>query len=81
MMLGSSPPGTCISARRKCRRRLAERHSGLYKFLLNKWYFDELYDFLFVKPAMWVGRKLWKKGDGDLIDGFGPDGVAARVQK
>jgi len=61
-------------------KRLAERHSGLYQFLLNKWYFDELYDFLFVRPAMWVGRKLWKKGDGTIIDGFGPDGVAARVQ-
>lgn len=61
-------------------KRLAERHAGLYQFLLNKWYFDELYDFLFVKPALWVGRKLWKKGDGTIIDGFGPNGVAARVQ-
>ena len=51
----------------------------LYRFLLNKWYFDELYDFLFVRPAMWLGRFLWKKGDGWLIDGFGPDGVSARV--
>ena len=61
-------------------KRLAERHAGLYQFLLNKWYFDELYDFLFVKPAMWVGRMFWKKGDGTIIDGFGPNGVAARVQ-
>ncbi len=51
----------------------------LYRFLLNKWYFDEVYDFLFVRPAMWLGRFLWKKGDGWLIDGFGPDGVSARV--
>jgi len=51
----------------------------LYRFLLNKWYFDEIYDFLFVRPAMWLGRFLWKKGDGWLIDGFGPDGVSARV--
>ena len=58
---------------------LARRHEPLYKFLLNKWYFDELYDFLFVKPAMWLGRTLWKRGDGWLIDGFGPDGVSARV--
>ncbi len=58
---------------------LARRHEGLYKFLLNKWYFDELYDFIFVRPAMWLGRTLWKRGDGWLIDGFGPDGVSARV--
>ncbi|MEM8701697.1 MAG: NADH-quinone oxidoreductase subunit L [Pseudomonadota bacterium] len=61
-------------------KQLAERHQGLYKFLLNKWYFDEAYDFLFVRPAMWVGRALWKKGDGTVIDGFGPDGISARVQ-
>jgi NADH-quinone oxidoreductase subunit L len=61
-------------------RRLAERHDGLYRFLLNKWYFDELYDVIFVRPAMWLGRQLWKKGDGAMIDGLGPDGVAARVQ-
>jgi len=59
--------------------RLAEMHQPLYKFLLNKWYFDELYDFLFVRPAMWLGRFLWKKGDGMVIDGLGPDGVSARV--
>ena len=51
----------------------------LYQFLLNKWYFDELYDFIFVRPAKWIGRFLWKKGDGYIIDGFGPDGVSARV--
>jgi len=51
----------------------------LYQFLLNKWYFDELYDFLFVRPAMWLGRFLWKRGDGTVIDGLGPDGVSARV--
>jgi len=61
-------------------KQLAERHQGLYKFLLNKWYFDELYDFLFVRPSMWIGRALWKKGDGTVIDGFGPDGISARVQ-
>ena len=51
----------------------------LYKFLLNKWYFDELYDLIFVRPTKWLGRFLWKKGDGCIIDGFGPDGVSARV--
>ena len=60
-------------------RELARRNELLYRFLLNKWYFDELYDLLFVRPAMWLGRVLWKQGDGWLIDGFGPDGVSARV--
>ncbi|WP_306117930.1 MULTISPECIES: NADH-quinone oxidoreductase subunit L [unclassified Roseitalea] len=58
---------------------LARQHSGLYRFLLNKWYFDELYDFLFVRPARRLGTFLWKRGDGWLIDGFGPDGIARRV--
>jgi NADH-quinone oxidoreductase subunit L len=59
--------------------KLAEQHWPLYQFVLNKWYFDELYDFLFVNPAKWLGRFLWQRGDGWLIDGFGPDGVSARV--
>jgi NADH-quinone oxidoreductase subunit L len=58
---------------------LARQQEPLYLFLLNKWYFDELYDVLFVRPAFWLGRLLWKGGDGWLIDGFGPDGVSARV--
>jgi NADH-quinone oxidoreductase subunit L len=59
--------------------RLARQHQALYRFLLNKWYFDELYDLIFVRPALWLGRVLWKGGDGRVIDGFGPDGVTARV--
>jgi NADH-quinone oxidoreductase subunit L len=58
---------------------LARQHPMLYQFLLNKWYFDELYDFIFVRPAKRIGRFLWKVGDGYIIDGFGPDGVSARV--
>jgi NADH-quinone oxidoreductase subunit L len=58
---------------------LAEQQPLLYRFLLNKWYFDEIYDFLFVRPALWLGRLLWKRGDGTVIDGLGPDGVSARV--
>ena len=57
----------------------AQVNRGLYAFLLNKWYFDELYDFIFVRPAFWLGRVFWKGGDGYIIDGFGPDGVAAAV--
>jgi NADH-quinone oxidoreductase subunit L len=58
---------------------LADEQRVLYRFLLNKWYFDEIYDFLLVRPTMALGRFLWKRGDGWLIDGFGPDGVSARV--
>ncbi len=58
---------------------LARQHQMLYQFLLNKWYFDELYDLIFVRPTKWIGRFLWKVGDGYIIDGFGPDGVSARV--
>ena len=50
-------------------RALAASQPVLYRFLLNKWYFDEIYDFLFVRPAVWIGRFLWKKGDGGTIDG------------
>jgi len=64
---------------RRLPRLLARRNDWLYRFLLNKWYFDELYDVLFVRSAKWIGRFLWKRGDGWLIDGFGPDGVSARV--
>ena len=58
---------------------LARQHQLLYQFLLNKWYFDELYERIFVRPAKWIGRFLWKFGDGTVIDGFGPDGVSSRV--
>jgi len=58
---------------------MAAKKGLLYTFLYNKWYFDELYDFLFVQPAIKLGRFFWKFGDGTVIDGLGPDGVAARV--
>jgi NADH-quinone oxidoreductase subunit L len=61
-------------------KQLAEDHQALYRFLLNKWYFDELYDFIFVRPAKWLGSFLWKQGDMRVIDGYGPNGIAARVQ-
>jgi NADH-quinone oxidoreductase subunit L len=60
-------------------RQMAARKGMLYLFLYNKWYFDELYDFLFVRPALKLGRILWKEGDGKIIDGLGPDGIAARI--
>ena len=59
--------------------RLANTFPGFYRFLLNKWYFDELYDWMFVRPASRIGRLLWKGGDGAIIDGYGPDGLSATV--
>ena len=60
--------------------RLAQQFRLLYLFLLNKWYFDELYDRLFVRPAFALGDGLWKGGDGLLIDGLGPNGIAAMTR-
>jgi NADH-quinone oxidoreductase subunit L len=59
-------------------KRLAENQRPLYLFLKNKWYFDELYDVIFVQPAKWIGRFLWRRGDGDVIDG-GLNGVAMGI--
>ncbi|MGA9266357.1 MAG: NADH-quinone oxidoreductase subunit L [Rhodomicrobium sp.] len=51
----------------------------IHAFLYNKWYFDELYHWMFVRPTAWLARVLWIYGDGAIIDGLGPDGVSARV--
>jgi NADH-quinone oxidoreductase subunit L len=61
-------------------KRLAEQNPGLYQFLLNKWYFDELYDRIFVKPALWIGRAFWKGFDDWLIDDKITEGLGRRVQ-
>ena len=53
-----------------------KQFSVLHRFVYNKWFFDELYDFLFVRPAFWIGRLFWKAGDERTIDRFGPDGAA-----
>lgn len=60
--------------------RLAAANPGLYKFLLNKWYFDELYDAIFVRPALWIGRAFWKGFDDWLIDYKITEGLGRRVQ-
>ena len=60
--------------------KIAKNFNLIYLFLLNKWYFDELYDRIFVRPAFYLGRNLWKVGDGSLIDGLGPDGISAAVR-
>lgn len=54
----------------------ARSFSVVYDFLLHKWYFDELYDLLFVKPAFALGRLFWRQGDEQTINRFGPDGAA-----
>ena len=55
---------------------IAQKCSGLYQFLLNKWYFDELYDAVFVRPSLWIGHVLWRRGDVGLVDPLLPDGSA-----
>ena len=60
--------------------RLAARHRGLYQFLLNKWYFDELYNFLFIQPALWLGRALWRGFDDWFIDKTIVEGLGDRVK-
>ena len=59
----------------------AEQLGPVYRFLYSKWYFDELYHYLFVVPAFWLGRQFWKLGDVGTIDRFGPNGVAWVVEK
>jgi NADH-quinone oxidoreductase subunit L len=53
-----------------------EQFGVIHRFVYNKWYFDELYNFLFVRPAFWLGRVFWKQGDVGIIDRFGPNGAA-----
>jgi len=60
--------------------RFAATFRTLYLFLLNKWYFDEIYDAVFVRPALFIGRGLWRTGDGAIIDGLGPDGIATTAR-
>jgi NADH-quinone oxidoreductase subunit L len=59
---------------------IAEAFRDIYLLLLNKWYFDELYDLIFVRVALWIGHGFWRIGDGAIIDGFGPDGIAATTR-
>ncbi len=59
--------------------KLVRVNQEVYQFLLNKWYFDDLYELILVRPAKRLGSLLWKMGDGRVIDGFGPDGIAASV--
>jgi NADH-quinone oxidoreductase subunit L len=58
---------------------LVAQFPAVHRFVLNKWYFDELYDVVFVRPALWFGRLFWKQGDEGTIDRFGPHGAAYAV--
>ncbi len=60
---------------------LARTLRPIYLFSFNKWYFDELYERVFVRPAFYLGQGLWKSGDGALIDGVGPDGIASATRE
>ena len=60
---------------------IRDRNKPLYNFLLNKWYFDELYDYLFVRPTKSIGMFFWKNIDVKTIDRFGPDGTSNVIKK
>lgn len=62
-------------------RSVAEQLGPVYRFLFNKWYFDQLYNVIFIKPALWLGRQFWQRGDIGLIDRFGPNGAAWLVDR
>jgi NADH-quinone oxidoreductase subunit L len=59
---------------------LVRMNRPLYLFLKNKWYFDDLYDYIFVNPSKRIGHFLWKKIDGSIIDRFGPDGISQLIK-
>jgi len=59
---------------------IKKTNEPFYNFLLNKWYFDEIYDFIIVKPVKFIGLVLWKKGDQGTIDRFGPDGFSKIIK-
>ena len=60
--------------------KIRSKNEPLYNFLLNKWYFDEIYDLIFVKPTKALGSFFWKSGDIKTIDRFGPDGISKIVK-
>ncbi len=80
-LLGIAVAYVCYSLIPDLPTRLSLQFRAIYLFLLNKWYFDELYDRLFVRTAFTLGEGLWKTGDGMIIDGLGPDGIAAATRE
>ena len=80
-LLGIAVAYVCYSLIPDLPTRLSVQFRAIYLFLLNKWYFDELYDRLFVRTDFTLGDGLWKTGDGMIIDGLGPDGIAAATRE
>jgi NADH-quinone oxidoreductase subunit L len=80
MLIGFAVAWYMYMVDRSAPARLAAANPGLYKFLLNKWYFDELYDRLFVRPTLYVGRALWKGFDDWLVDQTLVEGLGNRVK-
>ena len=66
---------------KKISEQIVKINKPLYNFLLNKWYFDELYDVLFIRSSKKIGLFLWKFFDLKIIDGFGPDGISAIIKR
>ena len=81
MLIGLATAATFYLWKTDLPERVADHGRVLYNFLLNKWYFDELYHYAFVLPSMWLGRLFWKGGDEKVIDRFGPDGAAILVAR
>ncbi len=79
MLIGLTTAYVMYQLSKDAPQRLATTFAPIYRFFLNKWYFDELYNFVFVRPAFWFGRLFWKQGDIGIIDRFGPNGSAVLV--
>jgi NADH-quinone oxidoreductase subunit L len=76
MLLGLAGAYLAYMAKPDLPEKFVARFGALHRFVFRKWYFDELYEAIFVRPAFWLGRKLWQMGDIGTIDHFGPNGVA-----
>ncbi len=81
MVLGFAGAYVAYIARPDIPAKFVATFSALHNFVYRKWYFDELYDAIFVKPAFWLGRQFWQLGDIGIIDRFGPNGIAAVVER
>jgi NADH-quinone oxidoreductase subunit L len=79
MLLGLTGAWYCYIRNPAMPAKIVEQIGVIYKFVYNKWYFDELYNVIFIRPAFWLGDKFWKLGDIGLIDRFGPNGSAWAV--
>jgi NADH-quinone oxidoreductase subunit L len=81
MLLGFAGAYVAYIAKPDIPAKFVASFGALHNFIYRKWYFDELYDAIFVKPAFWLGRKFWQLGDISTIDRFGPNGIAWVVER